>query len=102
MASTGGGASSTLSTDSPPFNPRGTTTAGSQSPSSMSSALLAPSSNHSHGNNISNMTNDNNGSISGSNGRSSTGSPVSNGGGEIGNGESFSNAIPKHTFQYDK
>ncbi len=105
MASTGGGASLTLSTDSPPFNPRGMTTAGSQSPSSTSSTLLAPSSNHSHSNNISNMTNDNNGSINGSingsNGRSSTSSPVSNGG-EIGSGESFSNAIPKHTFQYDK
>lgn len=101
MASTGGGASSILSTDSPPFNPRGMTTAGSQSPSSMSSTLLAPSSNHSHSNNISNMTNDNNGSINDSNGRSITSSPVSNGG-EIASGESFSNAIAKHTFQYDK
>jgi CCR4-NOT transcription complex subunit 7/8 len=71
MTSSGGGGSSTLSTESPPFNPRGIRGVGSQSP--------AP-----------NLSNHN---------RSRTASPVSNS--STSGGESFSNAIAKHTFQYE-
>ena len=90
MASSGGGASSVLSTESPPFNPRGgsTLSMGSQSP--------GPGSNYLNSNSFN---------------RSRTASPVSNSsnsgngggnGGGAGSGESFSNAISKHTFQYEK
>lgn len=79
MASLGGGASSTLSTDSPPFNPRGMGSMNSLN----SQASPAP-----------------NGSMNNNNNRSRNASPVSNS--SISAVDTFSNAIPKHTFQYEK
>ncbi len=74
MASSGGGASSNLSTDSPPFNPRGM-----GSMNSLNSQASPAPMNHN---------------------RSRSASSVSNS--SISAVDTFSNAIPKHTFQYEK
>lgn len=101
----GGGASSTLSTESPPFNPRGITSIGSQSPApNISISNTNTNNNNSNNNSTGHVHTQYNNTSNSNNGRSRTASPMSDTSGPAaggGNGKSFSNAIAKHTFQYE-